>query len=837
MARTLFRCFVLSIAALTALALLAMLARDPSARADDPLPFEGTSQDCVDFKLDILSGFITDVLELGVLDDLGIYDIDEEVFKADLPDEGWVWADPENHYREVEGIVTVSKTAAIDFPATHDSHDQNTLIRVDAEYKGLLGRVNSPNAEGVTPLVAPEIIEMEWEHGTFVDETGRNEPERFFPRWAWPAAGDRVWTEGHWVLDCGHATSVDGADHFRTEIHPARAIASMRQQVHALPGSGTTQVPVTATDLYAHGRAGFMMEILTHGQGVILDDVFDPSDDVNDHLKTPIDQDIDFDICLPPQPSPAAVPAYSWEVGPGNNIAIDPELTVEEAEGPCAETGSKEVHVHVPLTGSGVSPDQVYARKIYAGWVYPADSLRHIIVKLDQMDLHTDKEVEFSLGGDCECTFFYVNIDAASDEWFRLADWWEETCNIMFDPPDFQDPYCIDYNQLYDYDSDELLGNGLLDFSGPTFDFLVANGQPFHIRSSGYDQDCADDLFNLPLVSHHYWNALTYSLCYYATAITTFEKGRNDDFARLNVCFVETDTNLCDDASAEQFTGYGIGSRDLSAAGEYELEFTVSEEEVTEDPADLALTKTCSWEGEVALAGHPFTCEIIVTNAGPGLPKNVVVSDTLTTLVSGSDYAIGTPTYTVTSGSESGAAQPCDVTPPNEFSCAIGSVPAGGNATIEVEITPSKPGLFANAATVSSDTQDLDTTNNDGEASVDVFLPVQIDIKPGNVPNSVNLTPGGTVAVAALKTADFDPAVIDFATVCFGDAGDPAQRDCSEVHNKEHRLDVDKDRDVDVTLHYEVDQTGIDPGDTSACLIGRTTGGIGIYGCDSVRTL
>ena len=131
-----------------------------------------------------------------------------------------------------------------------------------AQAKGDVGMQEKKDRCG---YVDPLVIELEWEHGTFPNEDGRDEPERFFPRWAWPAAGDRVWAEGHWVFDCGHATMIDGARHFRSEIHPARAIAAMRQQVQTLPGSGATYVPVTATDLYIHGRAGYIGDILTYG--------------------------------------------------------------------------------------------------------------------------------------------------------------------------------------------------------------------------------------------------------------------------------------------------------------------------------------------------------------------------------------------------------------------------------------------------------------------------------------------------------------------------------------------------------------------------------------------
>jgi predicted nucleotidyltransferase len=48
--------------------------------------------------------------------------------------------------------------------------------------------------------------------------------------------------------------------------------------------------------------------------------------------------------------------------------------------------------------------------------------------------------------------------------------------------------------------------------------------------------------------------------------------------------------------------------------------------------------------------------------------------------------------------------------------------------------------------------------------------------------------------------------------------------------------DVDRDGDVDLLLHYETQETGIDAGDTKACLTGLTSGGIHVYGCDAIRT-
>lgn len=118
-----------------------------------------------------------------------------------------------------------------------------------------------------------------------------------------------------------------------------------------------------------------------------------------------------------------------------------------------------------------------------------------------------------------------------------------------------------------------------------------------------------------------------------------------------------------------------------------------------------------------------------------------------------------------------------------------------------------------------------------------VALQVDVDIKPGSDPNSINLLERGVIPVAILTTDTLDASTVDPDSVCFGDAEAPAERDCTEAHGTGHPEDVDGDGDDDLVLHFETQETGIDPGDTEACLMGHTTGGIAIEGCDSVRTV
>lgn len=114
-------------------------------------------------------------------------------------------------------------------------------------------------------------------------------------------------------------------------------------------------------------------------------------------------------------------------------------------------------------------------------------------------------------------------------------------------------------------------------------------------------------------------------------------------------------------------------------------------------------------------------------------------------------------------------------------------------------------------------------------------LQVNVDIKPGDANNTINLKSKGVIPLAILSTATFDARTVDWTSVCFGDADDASQRDCSEAHGKAHWQDVDGDGVLDLVLHFETYQTGIDEGDTRACLTGITSAGSLIEGCDAIR--
>jgi len=108
---------------------------------------------------------------------------------------------------------------------------------------------------------------------------------------------------------------------------------------------------------------------------------------------------------------------------------------------------------------------------------------------------------------------------------------------------------------------------------------------------------------------------------------------------------------------------------------------------------------------------------------------------------------------------------------------------------------------------------------------------VTLDIKPGVLPNSINVQSNGVIPVAILTTDAFDATKVDALSVRFG-----PQR-ATEAHSRDHVEDVNGDNRLDLVLHFMVLETGIRCGDTSASLTGLTVEGLMIEGADSIFTV
>ncbi len=120
---------------------------------------------------------------------------------------------------------------------------------------------------------------------------------------------------------------------------------------------------------------------------------------------------------------------------------------------------------------------------------------------------------------------------------------------------------------------------------------------------------------------------------------------------------------------------------------------------------------------------------------------------------------------------------------------------------------------------------------------------VDIDIKPGGDPNSINPRSAGSdpnsinlrskrvIPVAILTTDTFDASTVDPMSVKFGPGG------ATEAHGRGHIEDADGDGDLDLVLHFKTQMVGIVCGDTSASLTGQTFDEQAIEGSDSINTV
>jgi hypothetical protein len=80
---------------------------------------------------------------------------------------------------------------------------------------------------------------------------------------------------------------------------------------------------------------------------------------------------------------------------------------------------------------------------------------------------------------------------------------------------------------------------------------------------------------------------------------------------------------------------------------------------------------------------------------------------------------------------------------------------------------------------------------------------VQIDIKPGSSPNTINPKSKGVIPVAILTTKSFNATTVDPLSVEFGPKG------AFEAYGKGHREDANGDGKKDLVLHFNTQETGI----------------------------
>jgi hypothetical protein len=145
----------------------------------------------------------------------------------------------------------------------------------------------------------------------------------------------------------------------------------------------------------------------------------------------------------------------------------------------------------------------------------------------------------------------------------------------------------------------------------------------------------------------------------------------------------------------------------------------------------------------------------------------------------------------------------------NNDGCAESDVDTTLSITYTLTATGTHTVYMSSYAAVSQYWEDVADDYVDASLTFEVAVEVEIDIKPGSDPNSINLKSKGLIPVAILTTPDFDASTVDPTTVEF--AGAPPVRSTLE--------DVDGDGDVDMLFHFKTQELeDLDENSTEATL-------------------
>jgi Bacterial Ig-like domain (group 3)/Pentapeptide repeats (8 copies)/Domain of unknown function DUF11 len=401
--------------------------------------------------------------------------------------------------------------------------------------------------------------------------------------------------------------------------------------------------------------------------------------------------------------------------------------------------GAPAYKVHVPLEGSGATNHDVYARKIYTGWVVPTTSLHHYELELVHGQMKNDMD-SFPFDG-CDCQQFFMSVNRATDDEWSSLDGYDKSTD--------SGTLCGSDNTLGDWkDCDD----GNLNFNGPTFDFYAYDDQPITVHFKGIDGDCADGTYGSPHTFEV--NGVAFALCYLTDIDTILEVADNGP----------QDESL--GTADGTFYPAGIVGDHVIENGDYKMKIHVDEIPLgQEDSADLGVTKGCS-PTEVT-APDPFTCRIEVTNAGPGLPHDVKVTSTITAPTV--NYTVANATLTWENVASPPPPVACSINgKQDEVGCLVPTVPLGGaKAVIIYDVTSTDGGTFADTATVTSGSTDSNSANDSATASVHVSVPTHTALAPSVDPSRI----GQAVTYTATVSAGVGTSTPTGGTVTFYDYG------------------------------------------------------------------
>ena len=189
----------------------------------------------------------------------------------------------------------------------------------------------------------------------------------------------------------------------------------------------------------------------------------------------------------------------------------------------------------------------------------------------------------------------------------------------------------------------------------------------------------------------------------------------------------------------------------------------------TVDPvADLSLTKSDS--PDPVLAEHELTYTLSVHNAGPSSAAGATLIDALP---SGVTFGSATPSQgscTESSGT---------------VTCPLGTIASGGDASVEIKVTPTTGGSITNSASIGSSASDPNTSDNFASASTTVNQSADLSASMTDSPDpvvtgevltyTITLHNAGPTSAPGVTLTDSLPSGTAYVSAF------PSQGSCSQV--------------------------------------------------------
>jgi uncharacterized repeat protein (TIGR01451 family) len=234
------------------------------------------------------------------------------------------------------------------------------------------------------------------------------------------------------------------------------------------------------------------------------------------------------------------------------------------------------------------------------------------------------------------------------------------------------------------------------------------------------------------------------------TCTTSVARTSGGNYSTITVPVEQTTAGTINNTACNSFAGAG-GRNDATTANDCGTAGTNGT--TVGNDADLVLVSKTASPASVN-AGENLTYVILVRNDGPGDATNVVVSDSLASLV-----ATGSLQSAVASQGSCTPVAPANGATIN-LSCNLGTVLNGGSASVTVVVRPSiaTSGTRTNTASVySSDVGDPNRANNTNSVTSNVTAEVDVQVtktaNPSSVPAGATVTYVSTVKNNGPSTA------------------------------------------------------------------------------------